>query len=142
MSRASRSNPSSKLITQLLIPIFLLGLSACIQTTGMLHRATTSQLQKYERDERPKDVLKWIFRDEKKVPDVESLIVLHDWSKENRWLFIKLLDKLDGEWRVAFVDAYAGMLVDKGLENDFLTQFKESDSKSFIELRAAITKAQ
>lgn len=103
-----------------------------------LRRATLERLEDYVRDEKPKDMIKWFFRYERKKPDLLSLEILETWSRDNRWLFIKLLDKLEGEWRDEFITSYADMLVRRELVEDFRSRYAESDSRSFNQLRQAL----
>ena len=103
-----------------------------------LRQDTFEQLQAYEKEDQPKTVLHWLFRDDRKTPDYISLVALLDWEQGHRWQFVKLLDKLDGDRRPAFITAFAEMLKKEGRAEAFLDAYKESDSKSFIELREAL----
>ncbi len=140
--RFVRFSLSQRSLLLILLCLGMLVSSSCARVQeareASLRRATFERLEDYARDEKPKDVIKWFFRYERTRPDLVSLEVLEQWARDNRVLFIKLLDKLEGEWRDAFIAAYADMLVRQKRVDDFRSRYAESDSRSFNQLRQAL----
>lgn len=86
-------------------------------------RTIDSVLSEYESTADPKPVSKFLFRSGRSAPEADELLTLAHWSLEHRVPFIRLLDKLEGEWKSSFVDSFAQALRSSDLREAFQSEF-------------------
>ena len=93
-------------------------------------RTTKSVLADYEQSAYPKDVIRYLFRHGRKRPAQDELLEVAKWSLEHRIMFIRLVDKLKGDYKEAFLVEFSEALSSSEYRQPFETEFATSAAPS------------
>ncbi len=101
-------------------------------------RTTSGVLARYEKSKDPKPVVKFLFRHGRDTPDQKELVQVAEWSIDKRIMFIRLLDKLENEYKETFITEFPKAVAASSSKDAFLAEYGQSIAPSVARIVSQI----